>query len=194
MQIAFFTLGVFALPKSIVSTIESIQFKKSIAAASCDHPLRFPSTIFENLIKRGLIFGMAIALGCAGERPANLGIIDGRLAPCPDSPNCVSSQSADESHRIEPLRYIGSADSVRQNLRKLVESMPRTKIVTQTDSYIHAEFTIALMGFVDDVEFHFDDENKIIHVRSASRVGHSDFGVNRRRVEKIRNLWQQLHK
>ena len=92
---------------------------------------------------------------------------------------------------IEPLPYVGSVDSARQVLVKLIESMPRTKIVTQTEAYVHVEFTITVMRFVDDVEFGFDDTNKIIHVRSASRVGYWDFRVNRRRVEKIRNLWQQ---
>ncbi|HEX9654204.1 MAG TPA: DUF1499 domain-containing protein [bacterium] len=134
---------------------------------------------------------MVLLSGCEGEHPANLGIANGQFAPCPDSPNCVSSQSKDEAHMIEPLPYVGSVDSARQVLVKLIESMPRTKIVTQTEAYVHVEFTITVMRFVDDVEFGFDDTNKIIHVRSASRVGYWDFRVNRRRVEKIRNLWQQ---
>lgn len=137
-----------------------------------------------------LLLVMAICSGCTGEQPATIGTANGKLAPCPDSPNCVSSQSEDEAHKIEPLRFMGPVDSARQKLVNIMESMPRTKIVTESDSYIHAEFTIAVMGFVDDVEFCFDDVNKIIHVRSASRIGYWDWGVNRRRVAKIRRLWE----
>lgn len=123
-------------------------------------------------------------LGCSGSRPADLGLKeDGRLRPCPSSPNCVSSLSdEDEAHRLEPLR--GTLDDVRNALQR----MERVEIITDNETYLHAEFTSRLMGFVDDVEFSFAAEEGVVHVRSASRLGYSDMGVNRKRVEAIRAL------
>jgi len=134
--------------------------------------------------------GSMLIFGCTGGRPANLGIRDGRLSPCPSSPNCVSSQSADSVHAVMPLRYSSSTPEATAGLRKIILQMKRTKIVTETDGYIHAEFASALWRFVDDVEFSFDDHAKLIQLRSASRLGYSDFGVNRKRVEAIRAAWQ----
>jgi uncharacterized protein (DUF1499 family) len=131
-----------------------------------------------------------LIISCAGERPANLGLRDGTLAPCPSSPNCVSSQSTDKVHAVEPLPYSSSTPEAIANLKKIILHMERTKIVTETDNYLHAEFTSALWRFVDDAEFFFDDNAKLIQVRSASRLGYSDFGVNRKRVEAIRAAWQ----
>lgn len=124
----------------------------------------------------------------SGKRPDNLGIKDGKLAPCPASPNCVSSQAdaADAEHAIEPLTYATSGAEAMAALKSIVEGMERTNIVTAADDYVYAEFTSSLMGFVDDVEFYLDEAAGIIHVRSASRLGKSDLGVNRKRVEEIR--------
>ncbi|OKH21004.1 hypothetical protein NIES593_17205 [Hydrococcus rivularis NIES-593] len=117
----------------------------------------------------------------SGKRPTNLGVKDGKLAPCPGSPNCVNTQSQDPKSKIAPLPPVAIAD-----LRKVIESMERTTIIEQTDNYLYAEFKSKLMGFVDDVEFYFDPNENVIHVRSASRLGQSDLGVNRKRVEEIR--------
>ncbi|MBF2021711.1 MAG: DUF1499 domain-containing protein [Hydrococcus sp. C42_A2020_068] len=117
----------------------------------------------------------------SGKRPTNLGVKDGKLAPCPGSPNCVNSQSQDPKSKIDPLPPVAIAD-----LRKVIESMERTTIIEQTDNYLYAEFKSKLMGFVDDVEFYLDSNENVIHVRSASRLGQSDLGVNRKRVEEIR--------
>lgn len=124
----------------------------------------------------------------SGTRPTNLGVNDGKLAACPDTPNCVSSQtdSADAEHYIAPLSLSGSAQEAIAKLQSIIESMERTEIITTTDTYLYAEFTSALMGYVDDVEFFADAANQTIHVRSASRLGRSDLGVNRKRVEAIR--------
>ncbi|HSA78911.1 MAG TPA: DUF1499 domain-containing protein [Nitrospirota bacterium] len=129
-------------------------------------------------------------MGCTGGRPANLGVSDGRLAPCPSSPNCVSSQSTDNEHAVEPFLYSSSTPEAIAGLRKIILQMKRTKIVSETNNYLHAEFASAIWRFVDDVEFSFDDHAKLIQVRSASRLGYSDFGVNRKRVEAIRTAWQ----
>lgn len=113
-----------------------------------------------------------------------------RFAPCPDSPNCVSSLSEDSDHRIEPLRYASSAEAARERLLGVLRGLPRVRIVTSEPQYIHAEFTSAVFRFVDDVEFRIVGRDNLIHVRSASRVGYYDFGANRRRVEEIRGLFE----
>lgn len=125
----------------------------------------------------------------AGKRPNNLGVKDGQLAACPGTPNCVSSQSpvADSEHHTAPLSYATSPEKAMAVLKSIVESMDRTKIVTAEGNYLYAEFTSAIMGFVDDVEFYLDEAQSVIHVRSASRLGKSDLGVNRKRVEEIRS-------
>lgn len=128
----------------------------------------------------------------AGKRPANIGIVSGKLAACPASPNCVSSFSQDAEHQIEPLTYISSATEAMAKLKGAIESLGKTKIISATDNYLYAEFSSALMGFVDDVEFLVDDGAKVIHVRSASRLGESDLGVNRKRIESIRAQLNQL--
>jgi uncharacterized protein (DUF1499 family) len=117
----------------------------------------------------------------AGTRPNNLGVKDGKLAACPGSPNCVNSQSQNSEFKIAPLPAMAIAD-----LRKVIEGMERTTIVEQTDNYLYAEFKSKLMGYVDDVEFYLDPNENVIHVRSASRLGKSDLGVNRTRIEEIR--------
>jgi uncharacterized protein (DUF1499 family) len=131
-----------------------------------------------------------ILAGCSGMPPADLGVRDGRLAPCPGTPNCVSSQSADREHAIEPLRYSISEAEAIAGLRKIILQMKGARITEEEDGYIRAEFTSAVWRFVDDVEFAFNENLKIIDVRSASRLGHSDFGVNRKRIEEIRVRWQ----
>ena len=136
---------------------------------------------FPSLLSLGLLLA-----GCTGTRPMNLGVHDGKLAPCPASPNCVSSQSSDRDHSIEPLRYTGSPGEAMDRLQKIIIGMERSRIITETGSYIHAEFTSALFRFVDDVEFFLDERAAVIQVRSSSRIGYSDLGVNRKRIEDIR--------
>ncbi|MBD2728941.1 DUF1499 domain-containing protein [Nostoc sp. FACHB-892] len=122
----------------------------------------------------------------AGKRPNNLGISNGKLAPCPNSPNCVSSQSTDETHKIAPLTFTSTPEEAIANLKEIIQSLPRTKIISESQDYLYAEFKSALLGFVDDVEFYLDRNANVIQVRSASRLGQSDLGVNRQRIETIR--------
>ena len=124
------------------------------------------------------------------RRPDNLGVKDGKLAPCPASPNCVSTQADDAGHRIEPIRFTGSAADARTRLKQAIAALPRATIVTQTEDYLHVECTSLLFRFVDDVEFWIDEASEMIHFRSASRVGHGDLGVNRARMETIRTAFQ----
>ena len=113
------------------------------------------------------------------------------ITSCPSTPNCVSSIDRDRKHFIEPLRFAGSAKNAQYRLLEVLSSLKRTRVVTLEQTYIHAESVSAIMRFVDDVEFFFDDHQKVIHVKSASRVGYSDLGVNRRRIEKIRNRFKE---
>jgi uncharacterized protein (DUF1499 family) len=126
----------------------------------------------------------------AGKRPQNLGYAAGRLAPCKTSPNCVSSQAdpKDEEHYIAPINLKGDAIAA---IRKAVESMPRTNVVQAEHDYLYAEFRSKLMGFVDDVEFLVDPASGVVHVRSASRLGRRDFGVNRARIEELRAILEK---
>jgi uncharacterized protein (DUF1499 family) len=122
----------------------------------------------------------------AGSPPATLGVRDGRLAPCPDRPNCVNSQAPDAAHQIAPLAFDGDAAAAFARLAKLAGAQAGASIVTARETYLHAEFRSKAMGFVDDVEFLLDSATRTIAVRSASRLGYRDFGVNRERVEALR--------
>jgi uncharacterized protein (DUF1499 family) len=108
------------------------------------------------------------------------------IKPCPGSPNCVSSRSDDDTHAVEPLRYDGDWCVMKQSLIDLIENTPRAVVLKNDAEYVHAAFKSKVFGFIDDVEFIFHDAKKVIHIRSASRVGYYDFGVNRRRVEWLR--------
>jgi uncharacterized protein (DUF1499 family) len=128
-----------------------------------------------------LLFVIALA-GCATT--TEVFSMEERFAPCPDSPNCVSSYADDELHGIPALPLSGS--DPMETLVSAVESFPRTEIVTREGDYLHVTFTSLVFRFVDDVEFRIDREAGVIHVRSASRVGYGDMNVNRDRVESIR--------
>jgi uncharacterized protein (DUF1499 family) len=131
------------------------------------------------------------ALSVSSRRPENLGVQQGHLSPCPDSPNCVSSRADDAGHRTEPIPFKGSPDGAVAQLKAAIQNIPRMQIVSEAGDYLHAEATSLLFRFVDDVEFLVDREAKVIHVRSASRVGHSDLGANRARVERIRQEFRK---
>ena len=114
----------------------------------------------------------------------------GRLASCPDSPNCVASDAADISHHVPHFAVVLPVNEAWRLVRETVKDMPRTKIVEITDNYLRAECTSAVFRFVDDLELELRPDERIIAVRSASRTGYSDFGVNRRRVERLRSVLQ----
>jgi uncharacterized protein (DUF1499 family) len=138
------------------------------------------------------LLGAALTLACLSAMsrpPANLGADGGKLAPCPEWRNCVCSQALDGRHQIEPLRYEGSGRDAWARLRSVLEHRPRTRVVTWTGSYMHAECTSLVFRFVDDVEFVLDPVEHVIHFRSASRIGRGDFGANRRRMEAIRRAF-----
>lgn len=140
--------------------------------------------------RAGRVLGVVVVaalISCAGKRPEGLGVSNGRLAPCPSSPNCVSSDAEDRGHAVEPLVLAMAPGAGWRAARDAVLALPRTEIVTETDSYLHAECRSALLGFVDDLELHLRAGRGVIAVRSASRLGYGDLGVNRRRVETLRS-------
>ena len=123
---------------------------------------------------------------CAGKRPSDLGVDNGRLAPCPSSPNCVSSAADDKVHGVTAFQLSAEPDQAWSGARQAVLELPRTEIVAEEPGYLHAECRSALMGFVDDLELYLPPGESRIQVRSASRIGYGDMGVNRRRVETLR--------
>ncbi|NJK35349.1 MAG: DUF1499 domain-containing protein [Oscillatoriales cyanobacterium SM2_2_1] len=127
----------------------------------------------------------------SGTRPNTLGISQGHLRDCPSSPNCVSSQSFDPEHMIAPLA-VPQPQRAIADLETILQGMERTKIVTKDDRYLYAEFASAIMGFVDDVEFFYNANQGWVEVRSASRLGESDLGVNRQRIETVRSRFREL--
>lgn len=124
-----------------------------------------------------------------GTRPTDLGFKDGKFKPCSWKPNCVSSTTdkADTKHYIAPLTFTGSPEAAWAKLKGITANIRKTSVVADSPNYRHVEFTSATMGFVDDVEFALDAGAGVIHVRSASRLGIGDGGVNRKRVESLRS-------
>ena len=131
---------------------------------------------------------LILLTGCSGKMPT-LGVENGQLMPCPTTPNCVNSQTEGQKNHIEPIRIMGNSLEAKNRILNILSEWDRCQIIVAEDNYIKAEFTSSIFRFVDDVEFYFPAtkyKETIIHVRSASRVGVIDFGVNRKRIEKIR--------
>lgn len=146
-----------------------------------------------------LFFVLRWLVGRASPMPENVGAVNGRfdnlsagrLAPCPASPNCVSTYETDVEHGIEAMALEGETAVSQARLLAIIQSMPRSTVVTNEPGYIHAEFRSAAWGFVDDVEFYFDEEAGLIQFRSAARLGYGDGGVNRKRMEEIRAAYTE---
>jgi uncharacterized protein (DUF1499 family) len=132
-----------------------------------------------------MTIGLLGIVGCAGERPNNLGARGGVLAACPASPNCVSSQADDGKHRIAPLLFSGDPDAAFARLKLVLGRRGDTTILEELPGYLRVELRTVL--FVDDGEFLLDRSQRVIQLRSASRLGYSDLGKNRSRIEEIRN-------
>ena len=131
-----------------------------------------------------LLFLLILLTGCSGSKPGSIG----QFIDCPDKPNCISSKSMISAHMLSPIKYKGTKLEAKETLLKVLESMPRIRVSTNTENFLHVEFTSKIFRFVDDVEFYFD-ESEMIHFRSASRVGQSDMGVNRDRMNEISRLF-----
>ncbi|OEH86466.1 hypothetical protein BHU72_13415 [Desulfuribacillus stibiiarsenatis] len=123
--------------------------------------------------------------------PDHLGVVDGRLAPLPDSPNAVSSQTDNPEKRVEPLPILGDKVNSMEKIKQAILAYGGSTIVNEREEYIHVVFSTPRMKYKDDVEFYIDEANQVIHIRSASRVGHSDLGLNRKRYEELKGLYMQ---
>jgi uncharacterized protein (DUF1499 family) len=126
--------------------------------------------------------------GFRGSPPATSGPVAGRPAACPPTPNCVSSQSVEPARRVDPLPARASAPHSMRELRQALARLPGATIVDARPDHLRVEVRTTLLGFVDDLELLVDDASQVVHVRSASRIGHSDMGTNRRRIERLRAL------
>ena len=136
-----------------------------------------------------LLFFFTLLIGCSGTKPGSIG----QFIDCPDKPNCISSKSMISAQMLSPLKYKGTKLEAKETLLKVLESMPRTRVSTNTENFLHIEFTSKIFRFVDDVEFYFDNP-EMIHFRSASRIGHSDMGINRDRMGEISRLFFEATK
>ncbi len=132
---------------------------------------------------------LSILVGCVVATPA---IAKQGLSPCPSSPNCVSSLSQDERHYINPFPCSLPPVTARAALVQAIAMIKGSRVVVSEECYLRVEFVSRWLKFVDDVEFVIDEKNDIIHLRSASRVGYSDFGVNRRRIEELREYFMKI--
>lgn len=142
-------------------------------------------------LRVGMAMGILSSLlaACIGEGSTNLGVRGGRLTECPSSPNCVLSQADDERHRIMPLAITGAPDAAFVCLKQLLARRKDTTVIEERPGYLRVELRTTF--FVDDGEFLLDREQRVIHVRSASRLGYFDLGKNRRRLEEIRREFQR---
>lgn len=118
-----------------------------------------------------------------------LGRRDGRLLPCPDRPNCVASRESDPRHRVDAFPLEHGVAETRAALKAIVAAMPRTVVLAEESDYLRFQFTSFLLRFKDDLEFHLVPAERLVHVRSAARVGYYDFGVNRARVATVRRAY-----
>ncbi len=155
-------------------------------------PNERPKRSFRKRLIFRLLFFPLIAVGglfflsMTSPKPENLGVYDGRLADCPDTPNCVSTQTSDNSQLMPAIPWPGTGPEFADRIKSLITAdFSNAKLITEKPGYLHFEFTSLVFRFVDDVEFLFDDEQAVVQFRSASRVGHSDLGANRRRMKKI---------
>jgi uncharacterized protein (DUF1499 family) len=145
------------------------------------------SPLIQDAVRRTAIGFLLLLLFACSESFAEKGTGgNGILAPCPSSPNCVSSLDPKPARRVAPILFTGDSASGWSRLHKVIAEMKGARIAKKESGYLHAEFRSASFGFVDDVEFRMDEAAGRIDVRSASRTGYYDFGVNRRRVEAIR--------
>ena len=133
-----------------------------------------------------VIIVTAAVIGCAGSQTGEKMKSQDRFAPCPDTPNCVSSEAQDPRHAVAPMQLSGDSDTEWADVQAVVSRLPRTRIVTATDRYLHVTVKSRFFGFVDDMELMLDPSSGMISIRSASRTGTYDLGVNRRRVENVR--------
>jgi uncharacterized protein (DUF1499 family) len=131
---------------------------------------------------------LLVGLSIASRKQPELGLVDGQLRSCPATPNCVCSEYPGKDAYIEPLDYSGSTEEALARLKRVIAETGGL-VIAEEPGYLRAVYETQLLRFIDDMEFRQDKSNPVIHIRSASRVGHSDLGANRKRVEKIRAMF-----
>jgi len=134
-------------------------------------------------------FGLVQVWARSAPQPESLGAPGGELTPCPTTPNCVTTQRGLPSQQMSPFSYSGPQAVAQARLVRLIEAAARATIVTEQPGYLHAIFESRVFGFIDDVEFVFDDARKLVHFRAAARLGHNDGGANRTRMEQLRQAF-----
>lgn len=131
-------------------------------------------------------------LSLASRKNAHVeGVVNGKLTACPATPNCFCSDYTQQRYSVAPLDYTGDAKTAWMHAQSAI-AMTGGEITHVSDHYLAATYTSRVFRFIDDVEMRLDSESQNIHIRSASRVGYSDFGANRQRVERIRNAFSEL--
>ncbi len=135
--------------------------------------------------------GIALGLSACGAGAPELRSPDGQFAPCA-AKRCVSSRAGETGYAVRPITYTGSRDAARAALQRLIAEMPGAEVVEQREDYLHATFTSTVMRYVDDLELDFPAHERVVHVRSSSRIGYYDFNANRDRVESLRARFEAL--
>jgi len=123
-----------------------------------------------------------------------LGVTNAKFSPCSQKPNSVSTQTTQDIKKVDPLAFNGTLEETYELILKSLKGLKKNDIVTKESNYLHVTFTSKLFKFVDDVEFYFDEKAKLIHFKSASRVGYSDMGVNKKRYLKFKETYLELLK
>ena len=143
--------------------------------------------------KAFVLFSVIVLVGCAGVQPANMGLQQGQFAACPASPNCVSSFQPDveDEHHFPIYGLADGHQDFWNSLTKAVAALPRTTLISQQQPYLYAQSHSRVFGFVDDVQVYWDIGNQQLYFYSASRLGYSDLGVNRARLEDLVKLLNQ---
>jgi len=143
--------------------------------------------MYKTLLIFCIIIISLIIISCVAKTPTTIG----NFTDCPNKPNCVSTKNSNSKSYIEPIRYTGSRVEAKKNLFLTLETFKESRVKNEKDNFIHVEFFSKIFGFVDDVEFYFNKPG-VIEFRSASRIGYSDLGVNRNRMESIRSKFNEL--
>lgn len=169
---------------------DGIRSVRALRSTDDSRSIEFKHFRFRESPMKWLSALMVFALTACSSNQVTTGLVDGRFAPCPSSPNCVSSDATDEAHRLEPYRLTAPPKTAWHGLQNVVAAQARITLVQVTESYLHIEVRSAVMQFIDDTEFNLRAAEGIIAVRSAARTGFNDGGVNRDRIEEIRKALQ----
>ena len=148
-------------------------------------------TMISAIVAGILLLVVVLAVNKNSAVPSTLGVKEGALAPLPDSPNAVSSQTDQVDKRVDPFPYSGTLEETKALVKNAAAEFGASQILVEKPDYLHLVFTVPFIPFKDDVEFFFSEKDRVVHYRSASRVGYSDLGVNRKRYERLRSLYEQ---